>query len=439
VASRTLKERLRAARQLNQTIPGGTEQPALASMSLKERLRAPRQPVQTIREASEQPTQKVDVQTVHEEAETVANGHVEVANKEAVVEEVEPATDGHAQVADEEAAHADARPATKRRIQVANEEAAHADAQPATKRRVQVANGGAAHTEAEPAANGQVQVANEEAPHKEAEPGTNGHVQLADELEQVARESAQTPKADERLPSQFSQSINDALTRRQTLPGFADPRLERISAIELPPWFIDRCRSAYLSVAFEPATDCRVIGVTSAAYGEGKTSVAIGIATAMAVDTKKPTLLIECDFAAPSFYRFFGVTEAGGLSDWLGGGSRLRIVRGAAAVPNMFVIPSGSPQKEPARFFYQLVDRNVFEGLRGLFGNVVIDLPPVLHISYGSLACALADRLLIVARSKLTLTSDLETMVTRIGKDRVSGIVLTGAEDRVPSWLRNLL
>jgi Mrp family chromosome partitioning ATPase len=293
---------------------------------------------------------------------------------------------------------------------------------------------------AEPVTNGHVQVPTEPEARKEAAAAANGHVQLASELEQATREGAQPSKQEDRLPSQFSQSINDAMARRQTLPGFADPRLERINSIELPPWFIDRCRRAYLSVQFDPATECRVVGVTSAAYGEGKTSVAIGTATAMALDTKKPTLLIECDFASPSFYKFFGISEAGGLSDWLGGGgSRLRIVRGAAIVPNLFVIPSGSPQSEPARFFYQLVDRNVFEGFRGLFGNVVIDLPPVLHISYGSLACALADRLLIVARSRLTLTSDLETMVTRIGKDRVSGIVLTGAEDRVPGWLRNLL
>lgn len=279
----------------------------------------------------------------------------------------------------------------------------------------------------------------EQAIHDEAETATNGSAELADELEQVTRDSTQPAAASEQPRIQFSRSINEALARRQTLPGFADPRLERINSIELPPWFIDRCRSAYLSVAFDPATVCRVIGVTSAAYGEGKTSVAIGIATAMAVDTKKPTLLIECDFAVPYFYKFFGIGEAGGLSDWLAGGSRLRIVRGAALVPNLFVIPSGTPHNEPAQLFYQLVDRKVFEGLRDSFGNVVIDFPPMLNVSYGTLASALADRLLIVARSRSTLTADLQTLVTRIGKDRVSGIVLTGTDDRTPGWLRPLL
>jgi Mrp family chromosome partitioning ATPase len=274
---------------------------------------------------------------------------------------------------------------------------------------------------------------------EDSEPDANGSAQVAEMIEKETKEGEPTNGSVEQLSSKFFKSINEAMARRPTPPGFADPRMERVNSIDLPPWFVDRCRRAYLSVPFDPAAECRVLGVTSVASGEGKTSVAIGIATAMAVDTKKPTLLIECDFAAPSFYKFFGINEAGGLSEWLEGGSRLRIVRGAAHVPNMFVIPSGAPQSEPARFFFQLVGRNVFEGLRGVFGNVVVDLPPTLNISYSSLACALADRLLIVARSRVTLTEDLETLVRRIGKDRVSGIVLSGTDDRTPKWLRPLL
>ncbi len=284
---------------------------------------------------------------------------------------------------------------------------------------------------------------------KETEQPTNGSEQIATRSEQLTKEIEQVigstsgsnhlTKESEQLTAEFFQSINEALAPRRTLPGFADPRVERVNSIELPPWFIDRCRRAYLSVPFDGDAECRVLGVTSASAGEGKTSVAIGIATAMATDTKKSTLLLECDFAEPSFYKFFGINIAGGLTEWLDGGSRLRIVRGAALVPNVFVIPSGAAQKEPARYFYQLVDRNVLEGLRGTFGNLVIDLPPTLNISYASLAHALADHLLIVARSGVTLTEDLETLVSLIGKDRVSGIVLNGTDYRTPKWLRPLL
>lgn len=273
---------------------------------------------------------------------------------------------------------------------------------------------------------------------EKGEDHTNGTSQMVKEMEEVA--AAVEPTAEgPQLSARFFDSINEALAPQKKLPGFADPRMERVGSIQLPPWFIDRCRGAYMAVRFDPTAECRVLGVTSVAYGEGKTSVAIGIATAMAVDTKKPTLLIECDFAAPSFFKFFGINEAGGLSEWLEGGSRLRIVRGAAIVPNIFVIPAGLPQSEPAKFFYQLVDRKVLEGLRGVFANVVIDLPPTLNISYSALACALADRLLIVARSRVTLTDDLESLVRRIGRTHVSGIVLNGTDFRTPKWLRMLL
>jgi Mrp family chromosome partitioning ATPase len=241
------------------------------------------------------------------------------------------------------------------------------------------------------------------------------------------------------VKAEFLESINEALSPRQTLPGFADPRMEHVNSIDLPPWFIDRCRQAYLSVAFDPAAGSRVLGITSASYGEGKTSVAIGTATAMAVDTNKPTLLMECDFAEPSLYRFLGIDRGRGLSEWLDSGTRLRIVKGAALVPNLFVIPAGGAQSEPARFLFDLVDREVLLGLRDTFANIVIDLPPALTISYGSLAYALADHLLIVVRSRVTVTDDLARMVGQIGRDRVSGIVINGTDSKTPAWLRALL
>ena len=105
---------------------------------------------------------------------------------------------------------------------------------------------------------------------KAAEQLAKATEQLAKETQQVTKETEQVTKESEQLTTEFFQTINEALAPKRTLPGFADPRVERVSNIELPPWFIDRCRRAYLSVPFDSEAECRVLGVTSASPGEAR-------------------------------------------------------------------------------------------------------------------------------------------------------------------------
>src|ERR1700687_6292933 len=142
---------------------------------------------------------------------------------------------------------------------------------------------------------------------------------------------------DIRASTQLAQAVEPALRPRPPAPGFAVAHREHARPISLPAWFIDRCRQAYLSVSF-PGPN-RVLGITSALHGEGKTTVALGIATALAADTGEPTLLLECDLETSSD-EFFGLTSGPGLSDWLEGEQTLRVLR-MPPLANTFLIPAG--------------------------------------------------------------------------------------------------
>ena len=111
----------------------------------------------------------------------------------------------------------------------------------------------------------------------------------------------------------------------------------------------------------------------------------------------------------------------------------------AAPLPNLFLIPAGAPPLDPARVFYQLSDSGLIAELRPRFANIVIDLPPVLDIAYGSLASKLAERIVLVAKYGVTLVDDLEKVSFLLGRERLSGIVLNATEYRTPGWLRRLL
>lgn len=230
-------------------------------------------------------------------------------------------------------------------------------------------------------------------------------------------------------------TLTDALRPRPMTPGFVAVPSAPANAVDLPPWFIDRCRRAYLSVPFEQPE--RVIGVTSATHGEGKTLISIGIAMALAADTQEPTMLLECELECPSFYQYFDLPRERGLAEWLDGSASPRIAR-LPYLPQLIVIHAGAPRPDPARLLYQLNGSNVIAELKTQFRNIVLDLPPLLDIAYSSLAAKLAEHLLLVARYGATHMEDLEKVMFLLGPDRVSGIVLNAAEYRAPEWLRRM-
>ena len=234
---------------------------------------------------------------------------------------------------------------------------------------------------------------------------------------------------------QLANVLESTLHPRPPAPGFAAVPREHARPITLPPWFIDRCRQAYLSVSFPGPR--RVLGITSALRGEGKTTVALGIATAIAADTGEPTVLLECDLETSSD-EFFGLTSGPGLSDWLEDEQPLRILR-MPPLTNTFLIPAGGVRSDAARVFYRLSQSTVVDDLQGEFPNVIVDLPPLLSIAYSSLAAKVTERILLVARYGSTPLDDLEKAVFLLGHERISGIVLNGYTSRTPRWLHRLL
>jgi polysaccharide biosynthesis transport protein len=233
----------------------------------------------------------------------------------------------------------------------------------------------------------------------------------------------------------ISQLMDSTMHPRAPAPGFAVPPGERARPLALPNWFIDRCRQAFLSIPF-PGPQ-RVIGITSTAPGEGKTTVALGMTMAVATDTGEPTLLLECDLETASD-EVLGVSNGPGLGEWLEGDDPLRIVR-MPPMSNAFVIPAGGLRPDAARVFYKLSQGTMMAELQDEFPNIIIDLPPVLSISYSPLAAKIAERFLLVARYGATRIEDLEEAMTKLGPDRTSGIILNAYAPKTPRWLRRLL
>lgn len=171
--------------------------------------------------------------------------------------------------------------------------------------------------------------------------------------------------------------------------------------------------------------------VTSAAPGEGKSTVATGLAAAYASAGKR-TLLVEADLRRGSLAGRLGVRPAPGLGDYLAGraapGDTLQPVDVDAEAP-LVAIVAGAAARRPAELLAADRARAFFDEVRQAYDVVIVDSPPLLAVADTMEIAPLADAVVLCVRGSRTPRAQLEAgreALERLG-ERPVGVVVTGA------------
>ena len=162
------------------------------------------------------------------------------------------------------------------------------------------------------------------------------------------------------------------------------------------------------------------IGVTSTARGEGASTVAAGLAHAMALVGARVTA-IDCDLREPALHARLGVDGTQGLSEALvSPGTGMRLLQHTER-PNLRVLPAGAP---PPNIAALLTRENFSRALAELIGSedyVICDMPPVTLGADAAAVAASVDVVIVVvdarsARRKalLALREQLDNTGTRV-------------------------
>jgi len=141
----------------------------------------------------------------------------------------------------------------------------------------------------------------------------------------------------------------------------------------------------------------RVVLVTSAVGGEGKTSLASHLATSMARSGQR-TLLIDGDLRRPMVHRLYDQPSGPGFCELLRGELGADDVIRPTSLNNLWVIAAGDYDERALSVLAQPRSRNLFDQLREQFDFVVVDSAPVLPV---------ADTLLLSQHVDTTLFSVL--------------------------------
>jgi capsular exopolysaccharide synthesis family protein len=169
----------------------------------------------------------------------------------------------------------------------------------------------------------------------------------------------------------------------------------------------------------------RVLMISSALPAEGKTTVAVNLALALA-EAGQRVVIVEADLRRPRVTSYLGMVGDVGLTNILAGQATVADVAQPHGDGSLVVIASGPKVPNPAQLLASGNMSTLLDELRAAYDYVILDAPPVLPVADSTGLAVLADGVLLSIRHGSTTREQLQR--TRDTLDRVGattfGVVL---------------
>ena len=180
------------------------------------------------------------------------------------------------------------------------------------------------------------------------------------------------------------------------------------------------------------------IGVTSPGYADGKTTVAIALASCLAQDFAAQVTLVDADFHTASVSLEYGLEGRKGLADVLDGEVSLPAVTHRFLRAPLSVVTAGTAASSPSRIARSERLVELIDAMKANSGFVVMDLPATLKSMAAPVLAQRCDGVLIVVRDGRTTRKELERTLELHKDANVLGVVLNRRTSRIPGWAERL-
>lgn len=176
---------------------------------------------------------------------------------------------------------------------------------------------------------------------------------------------------------------------------------------------------------------CRVIGVTSAIRGEGKSTTAANLSYVLSEAGKK-VLLVDSDLRLPSVAKKLEISGTPGLTEML-----IKPEFDDSAIvkmdgrENWNVLPSGSIPPNPSEMLGSPQMQNYVNKLSESYDFIIVDLPPVTIVSDALAVSHLLDGMIVVVRSNYSERRELNRCIKslELAKVKILGVVMNAKRE----------
>ncbi|MFN0138093.1 MAG: polysaccharide biosynthesis tyrosine autokinase [Phycisphaerae bacterium] len=186
-----------------------------------------------------------------------------------------------------------------------------------------------------------------------------------------------------------------------------------------------------------PASQQKVLLITSPGPEDGKTAVAINLATTMA-NTGQRVLLVDCNFRRPGLRALFKGSRPEGLSNVLTGQAKFEDLITQTDSPGVSLLTSGPMPPRPAELLGSQAMRDLLQKAAGSYHRVILDAPPTLLISDALLLATMVDGVILVARAGRNSRGVLKRAREQLQavNAHIFGAVLNGVKARAGGYFK---
>jgi succinoglycan biosynthesis transport protein ExoP len=234
-----------------------------------------------------------------------------------------------------------------------------------------------------------------------------------------------------------SKSSNQKLTGKRLVLTASKEAVETVTQVRPQSQMAESYRALRTSLLLSNlGAPPKVIMVTSARPQEGKTTTSINTAIVLAQKGVR-VLLIDADLRRPSVHKTLGMGPRSGLSNVLTGSATVQqTITTSTILPNLFIMPAGTPPPNPAELLASANMRELLAELRPQYDHIVIDTPPTLSVTDAVVLSPRADATILVIRSGRTTKQALRRArdILMQVNAHVAGVLLNAVDLTSPDY-----